>query len=284
MENSVSMIKNNILQGIQNIENTESSVMQKSGLIISLLEKAYEELKSFIADYSFTDEFEEIRFFKEIKPQLFSQLVYHNKVYNIEMRMPTGSINDRRIYLERFQNQIKFFFDMNLDFYQYYRSGSTHLDRFYFLRGKPDIMLHLDSFYFERDVLFSTCYDFKVTKILANEMLTVFINSKLTELDHPQAQQGSENNVYLPKVKITWTGKKAELIELVYAWVEANSFDNGKVNIKELVEYIEKVFNIDLGDFYHVFTEMRERKSNSRTIYLDKLIKLLNQRMDNADK
>jgi hypothetical protein len=180
------------------------------------------------------------------------------------------------------QNRIKYFFDMNLDFYQYYRSGSTHLDRVYFLRGKTDIQLLLDSFYLERDSKFSTCYDFKVTKILANEMLSVYINSKLSELEYPQVQSNYEDSKPFPKVKITWTGKKSELTELIYAWIEAESFNHGNVNIKELVNYIETVFNIDLGDFYHVFLEMRERKG-SRTIYLDKL-RLLNERMNNADK
>jgi len=284
MENYISNLKIRIFQDIQSIEEMEyDNALQKSGLIIPLLEKAFNELKIFITKYSFKDESEEIRFFKEIKPQLFSQLVYHNKVYNIEMRMPTGSSNDQKRYLERIQNRIKYFFDMNLDFYQYYRSGNTHLDHVYFLRGKPDVQLLLDSFYYERDTGFSTCYDFKVAKILANEMLSVYINSKLSELDKSPLQNISDINITLPKVKITWTGKKAELVEQIYAWIEANSFNHGNVNIKELVNYIESVFNIDLGDFYHIFLEMRARKG-SRTIYLDKLIKLLNDRMDNTDR
>jgi RteC protein. len=283
MEKYISSLKNRIIQDIQKIEEQECCVLQRSGLIIPLLEKAFDELKSFISDYSFKDELEEIRFFKEIKPQLFSQLVYHNKVYNIEMRIPTGSINDQKAYFEIILNRIKYFFDINIDFYQYYRSGSTHLDRVYFLRGKPDIQLLLDSFYFERDTNFSSCYDFKVAKILANEMLSVYINSKLSELERLHLQGNADIRTFSPKVKMTWTGKKSELVEQIYAWVEANSFNNGNVNVKEMVNYIETVFNIDLGDFYHIFLEMRERKG-SRTIFLDKLIKLLNQRMDSADK
>ena len=283
MEKYISSLKNRIIQDIQKIEEQECCVLQRSGLIIPLLEKAFDELKSFISNYSFKDELEEIRFFKEIKPQLFSQLVYHNKVYNIEMRIPTGSINDQKAYFEIILNRIKYFFDINIDFYQYYRSGSTHLDRVYFLRGKPDIQLLLDSFYFERDTNFSSCYDFKVAKILANEMLSVYINSKLSELERLHLQGNADIRTFSPKVKMTWTGKKSELVEQIYAWVEANSFNNGNVNVKEMVNYIETVFNIDLGDFYHIFLEMRERKG-SRTIFLDKLIKLLNQRMDSADK
>jgi hypothetical protein len=282
MEKYVSNIKKKIYQEIQGIEKLNCNNIQESKLIISLLEKAFEDVKSFIVNYSFKDESEEIYFFKEIKPQLFCQLVYHNKVYNLEMRMPTGSVDDRKAYLVRALSRINYFFDMNTDFYQYYRSGSTHLDNFYFLRGKPDIQLLLDSFYFERDALFSTCYDFKLTKIIANEMLEIYINSKLAELC--AKYDDADNKSDLPKVKVSWTGKKTELIELIYAWIEANSFNHGKISIKEIVDYMEKMFNINLGDYYHVFLDMRGRKGSSRTIFLDKLIKLLNDRMDNADK
>jgi len=281
MEKYVSTLENTILQNILNVERMECDMLQKSKLIIPQLEKSFEGLKSFISKYFFKDDSDEIHFFKEIKPHLFSKLIYYNKVYCIEMKMPTGSIDDQKMYLKRTLDQIKYFFDMNPDFYQYYRSGSTHLDHFYFLRKKPDIQPILDSFYFERDSNFSTCYDFKIAKILANEMLTVYINSKLSELE--QFPNGTANEAFIPKVKITWTGKKAELVEQIYAWMEGESFNNGAVTIKELVDYIESVFNISLGNYYHVFIEMRER-TGSRTIFLDKLIKLLNKRMDDADK
>jgi len=281
MDKYVSTLEKNILQSILDVERIECDMLQKSKLIIPKLEKDFEELKLFMSNYSFKEESEEIHFFKEVKPRLFSLLVYHSKVYSLEMKMPTGSIDDQKSYLKRAQDQIKYFFDMNPEFYHYYRSGSTHLDHFYFLRKKPDIQQVLDSFYFERDGNFSTCYDFKVTKILANEMLATYINSKLSQLE--QFRNGSVSETPIPKVKITWTGKKAELIEQIYGWIEAESFNNGNVNMKDLVEYIENVFNIDLGNFYHVFIEMRER-TGSRTIFLDKLIKLLNKRMDDADR
>ena len=100
MEEYISDLRNKIVQDIQKIEEQECCDLQRSGLIIPLLEKAFDELKTFISGYKFKDDYEEIRFFKEIKPQLFSQLVYHNKVYNIEIRMPAGSINDQKNYFE----------------------------------------------------------------------------------------------------------------------------------------------------------------------------------------
>ncbi len=118
---------------------------------------------------SFPGEAEEIRFFKEIKPRFFSLLIYYSNVYNIEMRMPVGSTDDKRNHLVRTQEKIRNFFDMNLELYGYYRSGSTHLDHIYFLRGKQDARLPIDSLNFERDSCFSTCCDFRMAGILANE-------------------------------------------------------------------------------------------------------------------
>ena len=280
MEIFIRDIKENINKKIQLIESEENNIFQKSISIISLLESAFDELKEYISNYTFKSPLEEITFFKETKPQLFSILIYHRKVYNLEMRMPTGGYIDRKNYLESILGRIKYFFDNNADFYQYYRSGSTHLDKYYFLRGKPDIQLILDCFYFERDSKFSTSFDFKVAKMIANERLMVYINNKLLNINNQQ--QYVSENLTLPKTKLTWTAKKAELVEQIYAWDSAGCFNNGNTNIKELAEYIETVFNINLGDFYHTFLEIRERKG-SRTLFLDKLIKLLEERMDGLD-
>lgn len=138
----------------------------------------------------------------------------------------------------------------------------------------------LDSFYFERDPKFSTNFDFKVAKMIANERLTVYINNKLIKLKQEDTDNFTDNN--LPKVRINWTAKKAELVEQIYAWDSAGCFNNGNTNIKELAEYIEAVFNINRGDFYHTFLEIRERKG-SRSQFLDKLVKFLEERMDELD-
>lgn len=100
MEIFIRDIKENINKKIQFIESEENNIFQKSISIISLLESAFDELKEFVSNYTFQSKFEEITFFKETKPQLFSILIYHRKVYNLEMRMPTGSYIDRKNYLE----------------------------------------------------------------------------------------------------------------------------------------------------------------------------------------
>lgn len=278
MEKYVSTLKNEILQSVLEIERTECSILQKSKIIIPRLEKAFEELKYFIINYTFKNDLEEIRFFKEIKPQLFCLLIYHSKIYNIELRMPIGSADDKKVYLERIQYRIQYFFDVNLDFYQYYRSGNTHLDHIYFLRGKPDIQLSLDSFYFERDSNFSTCYDFKLTKILAHEMLVAHLSAELARL----AQGNSDmESIYGLHSNEKWTDKKNALGEIIYGIDSLASVNHGSIDIIVLATMFGKMFNVDLSNIYQIYIELKGKKD--RTEYLNRMIKALKKRMDDDD-
>ena len=74
--------------------------------------------------------------------------------------------------------------------------------------------------------------------------------------------------------KLYWTDKKAAAVELIYGIHAAGSVDNGKADIIDIVTAFERTFHIDLGDVYHTFIAMRNRK-NSRTVYLDQMIEQL---------
>lgn len=110
-----------------------------------------------------------------------------------------------------------------------------------------------------------------------NDLLSRYMGDK-----HQDTEMTEQSPSYSLKVRMTWTGNKVELVELVYAWESAGCFNHGHATIKEIVAYIEVVFNIDLGDYYHTFLEMRNRVK--RTAFLNKLIKFLNDRMDRADR
>jgi hypothetical protein len=110
-----------------------------------------------------------------------------------------------------------------------------------------------------------------------NDLLSLYIGGK-----HPDTDGTEQSPLSFPKVRMTWTGNKVDLVELIYAWEKVGCFNHGHVNIKEIVAYIEIIFNIDLGDYYHTFLEMRNRAS--RTAFLNKLIKFLNDRMDEVDR
>ena len=129
--------------------------------------------------------------------------------------LPSGSEEVQRDYLLSETDRISKSFQRNLAFYQYHRTKATYLDRQYFMRGKPDIQIIVDSFYYETDPQFSTSHDFKVAKILANELLEIYLTNRLHELERREQRKRVKNG-FMGKV-LRWTGTKRALVELIYA-------------------------------------------------------------------
>ncbi|MFY8214286.1 MAG: RteC domain-containing protein [Flavobacterium sp.] len=254
--------------------------IKKCEQAITLILKSINELKKTTTKTNFKTQSEEVQFFKEIKPQFTSKLIYFNRVYKIEMKKPNGGNRILKKYYNNELLKLKAFFDNELEFYQYYRSGSTYLDYKYFLRGKFDIKLALDSYYFETDSSFATSHDFKVATILANDLIQLYIENQLLMLDN---QENTEKSQRKPNVKMTWTGSKVALVELMYALHTEGVFNNGAADLKEIAEYFEHIFEIDLGQYRRVFLEIRARK-NDRTKFLTTLNESIQKRMENSDE
>jgi hypothetical protein len=285
LELNINRITKDYLEQFQILEKKcRGDISQTILPIIGLKEEMFKHLKVFILNYTFNNEGEEIRFFKEIKPRLFSKLIYYRKIYNIAALRPAGSKVAQKDYLTKELDKIQHFFESNIEFYKYYRSGYSHYDSHYFLRTRPPTVQLVDSecFCFEKDSKFSTCYDFLVAKILAHDMLTVYINDELEKLDKNEEDTGSDKVSAFPKIKHTWTGTKTELVELVYAICTKGSINHGNIDIKELADYFCVMFNTDAGDYYRIYLNIRNRKE-SRTLYLDSLRDNFNRKMDVDD-
>lgn len=273
-------LKKEIAQQLIEIERKVAEPLLKLQEVSALLEDAFIQLKKFIYEYTFKDESEEVLFFKYIKPEFLYDLIYHKKIYHIEINRPLGGYAELRSYFEKELVDIKNFFDKNRAFYHYYRSGRTDMDILYFSRGKRDNSLYQESFSFERDPLFSTCYDFKMAKVLANEKVENYILENLSTIRCEQCANADMNGTF--RQKLTWTDKQIFLIELIYALHSAKVFNYGKATLKEIVTYFELVFNIQLGtNASRTYSDMITRKNH--TSFLDKLRKLLTNRIYKED-
>ena len=250
--------------------------IQLSEMAVNLILNYLKDIKLYVLEKGFSEEKDEIHFFKKLKPSILSKLIYYNAVFKIETKKPYGGFKSIKKYLTNEQIRLRKFFDNNLEFYKYFRTDSTYLDNKYFLRGKHDIKLSLDTYYFESDHSFSTSHDYKVAKILANDLIQVYIEDQLASLhtiNKPSTIQASLN----------WTASKTSLIELIYALHYQGVFDNGNADVKLIAKYFESVFNIELGDFYHTYLELRNRKM-SRTKFLDTLRESLVKKMDEHEE
>ncbi len=279
MNPKYSILLNDLNEQLNFIDLEIDDQIKKCEQAITVILKSINELKKAATKTNFKSKSEEIQFFKEIKPQFTSKLIYFNRVYKIEMKKPNGGNKILKKYYNNELLKLKAFFDNELEFYQYYRSGSTYLDYKYFLRGEFDIKLALDSYYFESDMSFATSHDFKVATILANDLIELYLENQLLMLEN---NENSEKSQRKPNVKLTWTGSKVALIELIYALHTEGVFNNGAADLKEIAEYFEHTFEIDLGQYRRVFLEIRARKSD-RTKFLTTLNDSLQKRMENSD-
>lgn len=279
MNPKYSILLNNLNEQLNFIDLEIDDQIKKCEQAITVILKSINELKKTATKTNFKSKSEEIQFFKEIKPQFTSKLIYFNRVYKIEMKKPNGGNKILKKYYNNELLKLKAFFDNELEFYQYFRSGSTYLDYKYFLRGEFDIKLALDSYYFESDMSFATSHDFKVATILANDLIELYLENQLLMLEN---NENSEKSQRKPNVKLTWTGSKVALIELIYALHTEGVFNNGAADLKDIAEYFEHTFEIDLGQYRRVFLEIRARKSD-RTKFLTTLNDSLQKRMENSD-
>ncbi|MDR1883964.1 MAG: RteC domain-containing protein [Prevotella sp.] len=266
-----SCLKKEIDAKIEQIECSEIGMITKSLEASRMLTEAFNQLKAFIVSYNFQNEEEEILFFKDTKPRLCSRLIYYRKVYNIEMNRPAG-IDKQREYLNEIVDGINRYNAKRLDFIRYYRSCSSHLDTLYFLRGKTDTEQYLEAFDYEFDPKFTTNCDFKVAKILANDMLSAYLMHDMELLN----DNGVNGSFGFPATKLTWKGSKTELQEQILSWDSAGTF--GDVPLTHLYNYIQNIFNIQLdSNLSRSFGELKIRLSP--TPFLDKLKEALLRRM-----
>ena len=266
MQQFVSKLNKNLNNQLQVIDLEESDILIKAKKSIVCIKIAITKLKNFVLKYSFEDEAEEIYFFKKTKPELFSKLIYFTKVYNIESRRPSGSLEIQEKFLRYELEKITSFFNCHLQFYQYYRMNSTFLDDKCFLRGKEDLHLFHDSLLYFVEPDFSTSHDIIVAKIMSNDMLEVFLNTELETLS-VKANNPNWGQVGISGTSsLRWTESKTALVELIYALQASPAINKGEVDIRALVAVFEQVFNVRLKDIYRNYIEIKNRSIQTKFI------------------
>lgn len=266
---------------LESMEFNTDDILYKAEHSIAKTEICIKRLRNEVIEKGFDSKNEEISFFKHIKPQIFSRLIYYVRLFNIESKRPRSSSKFQIKYLNNHIDKLQIFFNDNLEFYHYYRRGATTLDEEYFIRGKSDLRLPTESYHFFIDEQFSTCQDTTVATIIAYDMLIVYLQQEIEKL---QTSTDTYNNTMKQSSsKLFWTGSKTELTELIYALHSSGAINSGTADIKELASTFEQLFNIQLGNYYHTFIEIRARKS-SRTKFMDKLADSINRRFEESDE
>jgi hypothetical protein len=272
-------VRDKLFEELKRIEIEEQNILKHTEQSIYRINQSLKELKEHLKLNKFSTLDDEILFFKEVKPSIYSKLIYFVKVFNIESKRPNGSDKSQKKYLLNELNKLEIYFNENLEFYQYIRNNMTYLDDKYFARGKLDIRLQMDTFIYDTDPDFSTSHDYKAAKILANDLLSVYLKSELATLDRKEYQSNRQPQII--KGKYTWTDSKISLVELIYAIQASGCINRGMIDIKELAIFVESIFSIDLGDFYRTYLEIKNRQHPPK--FLDSLREALLKKIEQQE-
>lgn len=256
----ITTIKNNSLVDFENelytILNTHSNEIERAKNIIRFIEETLKQITCWLKSHVFETIQDEITFFKEIKSNIVAKLIFYKEVLILIATQPIDK-NKKVKYFEKRLNTINQFHRKNKEFIKYIKSQSTHFDELYFTRKKYKDLFLNDCIVINQDAKLSTSHDFLLAEVIAYELLAIYIENYIDNLNKSCAITNTVCNSNLH-----WTAKKIDLIELIYALHQAKVFDNGQADIKEITKVFEKAFQIDLGEnITRSFIDIKNRKS-----------------------
>ncbi len=122
--------------------------------------------------------------------------------------------------------------------------------------------------------------------------MVAFIRKTLERIRHyhlpialpPPPTPNKADETILNKDLCQWNSNGIDLVELVYGLSEIGSINTEKQPLHLVVKHISSFFGIDIKDCYGAYVDMKQRKNDSRTYFLDKMRERLNQRMQRDDE
>lgn len=260
---------------LESLKISNENVLILSQKAVALCSDVLMEMKWTVKKNDFQSTKEEIYFFKKVQPQVYSKLIFYHSLFKIETKRPESKLLKEK-YLKRVIKKLHKYFEQNEEICRYYRSKQECYDEMYFLRKNRNLNIPADTIFPYIDQEFSTQYDHSFSCIMAHEQLVSYLENEIQKL------RNQELKPELPKTNYIWTDSKIALVELIYALYSNSSINNGKIDIKELVELFEKLFNINLEEYSRTFIDIRMRKTG-RTKFLDNLKQSLLKRIEETD-
>ncbi len=238
------------------------------------------EMKKHVIGYMFRNVSDEIYFFKTLKPGVNSYLLYFLEIHHIET-LWVDAKDTLKKKLNKKRKEVNCFIQNHYEFYRCYKSKLNYMDDILFTRKVNDIYWLKDDPSYVVEPEFSSGGDYLLSRILAYEKLKKYLNTQSVQCD-PDKEAIGGTLLDAGKQKLAWTESKVALVELIYSLYYSNAINMGNIEIKQLASVFEDIFDIELNDFYHTYTEIRNRKKD-RIKFLDLLRNTLIRRMDELD-
>lgn len=259
MKNFYAKIIGDLEKELKKVDLTNQDAIIKAEKSITLIDAGLKELRKFVMANPFLSKQGEIDFFKKMKPEIVSKLIYFVSIYDIESKRPKGGTKEQTIYFETEIKKLQDYYNENNTFYQYYKREETYSDKQYFLRKNKTIKIRMDCYGSYMDDDFAANLDTTYAKFRGYKLAIQYFKNEIEKLSENPNERQQQNNAYIPN--LIWTGSKTGAVETIYLLHASEVINNGKATIKEIADTFQYAFNIDLGDFYHIFSEIKKRKN-----------------------
>lgn len=279
MDTPFNHIIDGYFQKLEELTPSKRISLKKSNEGIHLSNNALYLLKLIVEKKGFNSIDEEIYFFKKVKSEPLSYLVYFSEVRSCELLMPKIGLGNQLNFLEKKIKRINKFFNRNWDFVHYMEQELTYLDIQYFTRSNQVFPLYSlpESCYL--DPKFFTSHDMLWSRIKGMNKFILYLQEITKQL---KLQKHKSLQIGKPKKALVWSASKAALTELIYALYSSCAVNHGKEDIKGIATAFEDLFNIRLDNIYKTYAEIKSRK-DSKTRFLEELIIRFNNKIHEDD-
>ncbi|MCY0976856.1 RteC domain-containing protein [Chryseobacterium wangxinyae] len=257
------------------IEFEHSDLVRISELSLWKIDESIRNLKALVIPHEFESAADEIHFFKEIKPLFISQFIFHSQIIQILTYQPAAGEEAQRSYFTKEIDKLTIYYQDYAEFYSYHRREATYLDQKYFVRKRYDLKMNLPSGLYDYDENFTTSHDHQISEIKANQKLEEFLRLQIEKIRN----KDKVNSLNSPLV---WSESKVALVEVVYGLYKLNCFNGGNIELSEVIKFVEKSLDINLGNYHKTIFEIRNRKTGA-TKFLQMVNDNLNQHFRNTE-
>lgn len=261
----------NGLNGLR--ENDPHSITEAINIVASTIVQVNDHVRS----VPFSNEQEEIHFFKKIKPEFDGRMIF----YLMLLRLSQCSLQTGNTEVAGLSNQlhlIDLFYKTENAFYLYYKLDRTHLDDKYFLRKSNSFEVPYDEDHVHFDLQTNTYMSAKAARIVAYELFKEHINR--TFLAPLSATLGKKENKNEPGLR--WAASVADFMEFVYSAHEYGLFGKG-IKISTLINFLAPYFGVKVTNGYKTWEDIRLRKKD-RTPFIRSLLTSLERRIDHDNE
>ena len=154
-----------------------SAVVKESLQMVQFLKELLRKAKEEVLQRGFTDQAEEIHFFREVQPRIVSRLIFYNEIYQIGSKATLLSTEAAKKLLK--DKEAQWFKESETlettDFFSYIALGRTNRDVEYFTRNYDYLPQSNEVYLFSFDGAFSTCRSFEVARIGAAKKLSDYL-------------------------------------------------------------------------------------------------------------